>query len=265
MPTLALLVLLAGGAGTPATPPGADARDAPRESHGRVVLDRSCTKRGIPVVTFEHWSHRARYTCRVCHVDAGFALEAGATPVSFDTNEERAHCGACHDGRTTHAGKPIFAACSGWPLPDAARGCPRCHAGPVAGPTPGYEAFRRRMPLDDAGAVDWVEAARLSLVTPQGSLDGRPPARASMRLDRDVEIKPVGSWMSKVTFSHRKHGAWNGCELCHPEIFPSTRRGAVRFKMADLDAGRFCGVCHGTVAFGLSACRQCHPEERRMR
>jgi len=267
---LALALVLAGGA-APAAPRGAapDAPDAPAPAdragalYGRVVLDGSSRRLGVPAVTFDHWNHRAMYACRVCHVDAGFAMRAGETQISLNTNEDGSHCGACHDGKTLHDGKPVFPACSGWPLPDAGRGCVRCHTGPRAPPARGYEAFRRTMPLDEAESVDWEEAARRRLVRPQGSLDGRPPARASMRLDRDLEIVPAGSWMAKVTFSHRRHVAWNGCELCHPEIFPSTRRGTVKFAMADLAAGRYCGVCHGKVAFPLSSCARCHPGERR--
>jgi hypothetical protein len=28
---------------------------------------------------FRHWLHRSKYTCRLCHVDIGFAMEAGGT------------------------------------------------------------------------------------------------------------------------------------------------------------------------------------------
>ena len=268
MRTLLLAVLVAGVPGNGAAG-AADARTASPPAHGtgelygRVVLDDSCTKIGVPAVTFDHWNHRAMYTCRVCHVDAGFALNAGATRASFDSNQDGSHCGACHDGKTLHDGRPIFGACSGWPLPDRARGCLRCHTGANPGPAGGYEAFKRKMPLDEADFLDWAEASRQSIVKPQGSLDGRGAARASMRLDRDLDFSPVGTWMTKVTYSHRKHGAWNGCELCHPEIFPSTKRGAATIRMAEISAGRYCGVCHGKVAFPLTSCQRCHPGDAR--
>jgi c(7)-type cytochrome triheme protein len=84
-----------------------------------------------------------------------------------------------------------------------------------------------------------------------------------MKIDRDVTIAAVGTWLKNVTFSHRKHAVWNGCELCHPEIFPVTQRGSVKFDMGTVRAGEYCGVCHRNVAFPLDACQRCHSEPER--
>jgi c(7)-type cytochrome triheme protein len=64
--------------------------------------------------------------------------------------------------------------------------------------------------------------------------------------------------MSNILFSHKKHTVWNGCEVCHPEIFPSARRGTVKYSMLQVSAGAYCGVCHTTVAFPLFDCERCH-------
>jgi len=32
-------------------------------------------------VVFDHWLHRAKFTCRLCHVDIGFAMKAEATDI----------------------------------------------------------------------------------------------------------------------------------------------------------------------------------------
>jgi c(7)-type cytochrome triheme protein len=61
--------------------------------------------------------------------------------------------------------------------------------------------------------------------------------------------------MTDVLFSHRKHAVWNGCEVCHPEIFAP---GAQRYTMLEISAGEACGVCHGKVAFSLRECERCH-------
>ena len=45
---------------------------------------------------------------------------------------------------------------------------------------------------------------------------------------------------------------------CHPEIFPVTRRGSVKYDMDAMRAGRHCGACHLNVAFPLSTCQRCH-------
>ncbi len=93
---------------------------------------------------------------------------------------------------------------------------------------------------------------------PADAVDGVSTKRASMKIDRDVEIRAMGTWMNGVTFSHRKHVAWIACELCHPEIFPVTRRGSVKYDMDAMRAGRHCGACHLNVAFPLSTCERCH-------
>jgi len=234
---------------------------APVELHGRVVLDNFSTKAGLPAVTFDHWRHRAMYTCRVCHADIGFALEAGETQVSAESNEAGLHCGACHDGKTRQDGKTVFRSCSGWPRADAARGCTRCHTGANHGPGWGYEELKQTMPLDPAGYVDWASALRRGLIKPIDSVEGVSVKRPSMRIDRDVTIQAIGTWLKNVTFSHKKHAVWNGCELCHPEIFPVTQRGSVKYGMADVRAGQYCGVCHLNVAFPLDACQRCHAGE----
>jgi c(7)-type cytochrome triheme protein len=73
-----------------------------------------------------------------------------------------------------------------------------------------------------------------------------------------VQIRSQASWMTDVKFSHRKHAAWNGCEVCHPEIFPRTKAGATPFTMLDISGGQACGACHGKVAFPLAYCDRCH-------
>jgi c(7)-type cytochrome triheme protein len=262
--TLALAVLLAAtGAPAEAEKPAAAPVYATVELRGRVLLDGSSTRAGLPAVTFDHWRHRLLYSCRVCHVDLGFAMKAGETQISAAGNESGAHCGACHDGKRVQDGTPIFRACYGWPRADAARGCTRCHTGPDRGPGAGYEELKQALPADVAGGIDWAAAARRGLVRPVDAVEGVTLKRTPLRIDRDVEIRPAGTWMSDVTFSHKRHVTWVGCELCHPEVFPVTRRDAVRYGMPELRAGRYCGACHLNVAFPLATCRRCHSGEDR--
>jgi c(7)-type cytochrome triheme protein len=260
--TAALLVALVVGA---APPEPADQKGTPVhatvELHGRVVIDNYSSKVGVPAVTFDHWRHRAAYTCRGCHVDVGFALKAGETQMSAASNEAGQHCGVCHDGKTVRGGVTMLRACSGWPRPDPARGCTRCHTGPNPGAGAGYEDFKGSLPLDSSGAIDWEEATRRGLIKPSDLVEGVSANRAPMKLDKDVEIRPRGSWMNGVTFSHRKHVAWLGCELCHPDVFPLGKRGSITYTMSENRAGRYCGACHGSVAFSLASCDRCHMGE----
>jgi c(7)-type cytochrome triheme protein len=254
----ALLVAAAGeGDGPPGPVP------APVEVLGRVMMDAAAARAGVPAVTFDHWQHRASYTCRVCHVDLGFAMKAGETQVTAAANESGAYCGACHDGKRLHVGRPIVRACSGWPRTDAARGCTRCHTGPNRAPGPDYEEFKRSMPADAAGFIDWAAALRRGVVKPADELEGVSPKRPAIRVDRDVQIRALGTWMNGVTFSHRMHSVWIPCELCHPDIFPMSRREPVRYTMAAMREGRYCGACHVSVAFPLDgwSCARCHAGE----
>lgn len=79
-----------------------------------------------------------------------------------------------------------------------------------------------------------------------------PPGKS---LDWD---NPAG----KVTFDGKTH-AEKGfkCNDCHTAIF-KMKKGAAEMKMADINAGKFCGACHdGSKAFKASdpaSCAKCH-------
>jgi len=230
----------------------------PPESYGRVVLDTFTRKAGVPPVAFDHWNHRNRYTCRVCHVDVGFAMSAGGTGVSASTNRSRFHCGACHDGQTQSGGKAIFPACDDRRRLD--EGCRRCHAPPdPARLVRDYEAFAARFPRAVGGGSDWEVAEAQGRVRPFDFVEGASLKRAPLRMDKDVSLESQAPWMTDVRFSHKKHAVWNGCEVCHPEIYPTAGQGGgVRRSMLEINTGASCGVCHDKVAFPIAACGRCH-------
>jgi len=66
----------------------------------------------------------------------------------------------------------------------------------------------------------------------------------------------------KVIFDGKIH-ADKGlkCNDCHTKIF-QMKKGTAKMKMADINAGKFCGECHnGTKAFKASDpanCAKCH-------
>lgn len=70
------------------------------------------------------------------------------------------------------------------------------------------------------------------------------------------------SKQGKVTFDGKVH-ADKGlkCNDCHTKIF-KMKKGSIPMKMAELNAGKFCGECHnGTKAFKTSDaanCAKCH-------
>jgi c(7)-type cytochrome triheme protein len=75
-------------------------------------------------------------------------------------------------------------------------------------------------------------------------------------------VEFAGGALGKVTFDGKVH-ADKGlkCNDCHTKIF-QMKKGSAKMKMADINAGKFCGECHnGTKAFKSSDaanCAKCH-------
>ena len=224
--------------------------------YGKVILNNHSSTPGPGPVVFDHWLHRAKFTCRICHVDIGFAMQANATGISASTNGQGFHCGACHDGKRLFEGKPVFAACS-----DDTKGkeCNRCHSvGKGSVRKYSYNAFTAKLPKGFYG-IDWMAAERRGKVKPADFLQGVSVKRPAIQVRQDFTIKARLPWVNPILFSHEQHSAWNGCELCHPEIFPTARKETVEFSMFLNIEGRYCGACHGKVAFPLNNCCACHP------
>ncbi len=222
--------------------------------YGQVLLNNHAARGPGPVV-FDHWLHRSKFTCRLCHVDIGFAMQANATGVSATTNAQGFHCGACHNGTTALDGKPTFPACSSQP---EAKTCHRCHSvGKEEVRQYTYEAYTAKFPKAFYG-VDWEAAEKFGMIQPVDFVEGLSVKRAPMKSREDFSVKPHYSWVRPIAFSHEKHTIWNGCELCHPEIFPAAERGTAHYSMFANIEGQYCGACHGKVAFPLNNCQKCH-------
>ena len=78
-----------------------------------------------------------------------------------------------------------------------------------------------------------------------------------------VKTKSWDSPQGKVTFDGKIHlDKGLKCTDCHVKIFKMTKEGAAAMKMADINAGKFCGTCHnGTKAFKSqdnANCGKCH-------
>lgn len=229
--------------------------------YGRVVIDNYSTKAGITPVVFEHWSHRDKYTCRLCHVDLGFAMKAGGSEMTAADNFRGYFCGSCHDGKREFGGRAIFSACSATSrnLADSPR-CQQCH---TSGRNPAREQafadFAAKLPKERFGnGIDWERAEESGLIKPQQYLDGVSVKRPPLAVQKDFSVEGKVEGMPEIIFSHKKHTVWNGCELCHPDIFVGIKKGTTAFSMAEIFAGKYCGVCHESVAFPLTDCQRCH-------
>jgi c(7)-type cytochrome triheme protein len=238
---------------------GAKRRRVPPQEYGRVILSNQAKKAKVAPVVFDHWLHRAKYTCRACHVDIGFAMVAGGTDVRAADNAKGMYCGACHNDRTRSDGAGrVFAACSPGASPDLPA-CTRCHSVGAA-PRRAYDfaTFTKDLPKERFGSgVDWEQAENRRLIRPADFVEGVSIRRASISPQKDFALGAKLEGMPDIVFSHAKHTIWSGCEGCHPEIFV-VKKGATKYSMVDIFQGKYCGACHVTVAFPTTDCQRCH-------
>lgn len=228
--------------------------------YGRVIMSETATESGIPPAIFDHWSHRRFYSCRLCHVDIGFGMTAGSTKVRAADNIKGYYCGACHNGRS-QGNRKIFAACAKeYSRDDFTRKCTRCHSlDRNAKKEDEFFAFAETMPRETFGnGINWEKAEDDGLIKLVDQLEGISAPRPKLKVQQDLAIKSKVEGMPEIIFSHTKHTVWSGCELCHPDIFVGVRKGTTKYSMVELFDGRYCGVCHGKVAFPQTDCQRCH-------
>jgi c(7)-type cytochrome triheme protein len=228
--------------------------------YGRIVLNSYSGKSALAPVVFDHWRHRAKFTCRVCHVDIGFAMKTGATGINASDNMRGYYCGACHNGKSIFDGKTLFAACSRTLSDEDRPQCERCHSyGRDSSGDSDFLRFAQALPKERFGnGLDWQQAEELGMIHPLDFVNGISIKRKSLTIQQDFALNPKLQSMPDIIFSHKKHTVWNGCELCHPEIFVGVKRGTTRYSMVGIFEGKYCGVCHNTVAFPLTDCQRCH-------
>ncbi len=257
---LVLALMLALGVGLADAQSGTKKRRPPAHEYGQVVIGNFSKGAGLDAVQFDHWLHRAKFTCRLCHVDIGFAMKANETRIQAADNVKGYYCGTCHDGKRAHGDRKIFAACSvAQPAGDAGR-CERCHS---QGRKPqrlyDFATFTASFPKERFGnGVDWEKAEAQGLIAPVNFLEGISIRRPSITAQKDFNLTPKVEGMPEIVFSHEKHTIWNGCELCHPDIFVGIKKGSTAYSMIENFDGKYCGACHKNVAFPLTDCQRCH-------
>ncbi len=227
--------------------------------YGRVVISNYSENAGLAPVVFDHWIHRAMFTCRVCHVDIGFAMKAGGTGIRAVDNERGFYCGACHDGKRVVNGKIVFQACSGGVETADPKRCDRCHSlGKEVASDFDFFAFSRPLPKARFGnGIDWEKAEALGFIKPAPYLEGVSAGPNNLPVQKDFALSPTVEGMPDIIFSHKKHTVWNGCEVCHPDIF-GVKKGSNHYTMVDNSQGKYCGACHKNVAFPMTDCQRCH-------
>lgn len=235
-------------------------RDSPPpQDYGRVAIDNFSSRAGLAPAMFDHWLHRALYTCKVCHVDIGFAMEAGGTNIRAADNISGQYCGVCHNGKMVFGSKKIFAACAAKPAPGDSERCKKCHAREKERKKEyDFARFTEKFPKNGFGnRIDWEKAEEDGYIKPVEFLQTISVKRQPLPAQKDFSLESKSTWMPDIKFSHKKHVLWMGCETCHPEIF-SVKRGSTKFSMLEISSGKYCGACHDKVAFPLNDCQRCH-------
>jgi c(7)-type cytochrome triheme protein len=228
--------------------------------YGRVVISNFSEQAGLPAVEFEHWVHRTKFTCRLCHVDLAFAMKAGGSSIKAKDNAKGFYCGTCHNGKKGADGRTIFGSCSvSWTRDDLPK-CQRCHSrGLTVKREYDFDAVTSKFPRERFGnGINWEKAENDGLIKLADEIPGVSIPRPPMATVKDFSISPANQGIPEIIFSHKKHTVWNGCEVCHPEIFIGVKKGTTKYTMVDIYNGKYCGVCHGSVAFPLLDCQRCH-------
>ncbi len=130
-----------------------------------------------------------------------------------------------------------------------------------------HEEFVRlyaSLPRDEDNKVDWERATSEGLIDPLASID--LDSGEEFIMDLKVVIKFDDMLIKDVVFSHAVHTYWLNCSSCHPRLF-RPEIAANRMTMKEIRAGKYCGYCHGMVAFPTDVvdapnfranCLRCH-------
>lgn len=228
--------------------------------YGMVTIDNYSLRSGLPPVLFDHWVHRGKFTCRLCHVDIGFAMKAGATQIKAADNMRGYFCGTCHNGTMPYSGKKVFAACAKKFTKEESGRCKKCHTETISNAKEeDFEKFAALLPKGRFGnGIDWEKAEEQGLIKPLDILEGVSIKRGALTIQKDFSLTPKIAGMPEIIFSHKKHTIWNGCELCHPDLFLGVKKGSSKYSMVEIFDGKYCGACHSSVAFPLTDCQRCH-------
>lgn len=266
---LIVVLLVLGFAGLAFSAGGVKKKKVLSQDYGNFVLDVNSLKAGVNPVLFEHWVHRKAFTCRVCHVDIGFAMKANEGGIRAADNMRGYYCGACHNGKSSfNGGEKLFAACSDKFTKDDQKRCLRCHSIDKSARDAearrelrekAFRDFAEQMPKERGGnGINWEQAENAGLIKLIDYIEGLSTKRTAMPTQKDFMIGANADGVPEIIFSHKKHTVWNGCEVCHPDIFVGVKKGTEKYSMIDLFAGKYCGACHGTVAFPQNDCSRCH-------
>jgi len=220
------------------------------ELFGNILMNRTSEAGKVKPAAFSHWSHRMYSTCTVCHVELEFTMKLKTTEITEKANQQGKYCGAasCHDGKAAFG--------------HAREHCDKCHNNDIGY---GREKFAKTKNFPRAGfgnKIDWDKALKDGLIQPKTHL--QDPVQ-TMEFKKDLLLEAEWAMIPPAKFSHQEHLKWLDCSNCHPDIFNIQKKTTKHFSMDFILAGKFCGFCHGKVAFPINDCKRCHPDMKRKR
>ncbi|MFQ5900842.1 MAG: c(7)-type cytochrome triheme domain-containing protein [Thermodesulfobacteriota bacterium] len=110
------------------------------------------------------------------------------------------------------------------------------------------------LPTDRFGLVNWVKATKQGKVAPIVSIDRN---RKHRFYEGVIIYNATSPTREDVIFPHDVHTYFLDCDSCHPKPFSKTV-GKAKILMIRIKRGRFCGKCHGKIAFPIEDCDRCH-------
>ena len=117
-----------------------------------------------------------------------------------------------------------------------------------------WEDAEKLLPKNKLGQPDWALALEKSIIEPRSSIGGARKSESVFKFDFYLK-GPVPEF--DAYFPHSTHTKHLDCASCHPKLF---RYRGTKITMEDINAGKYCGFCHGTVSFspGPENCARCH-------
>lgn len=215
----------------------------PPPEYGNLLISR-VTNSSMPPVAFSHWRHRIEYTCRVCHIELEFGMKANTTEINCAEDMSERYCRSCHDGKTAF---------------DQGTECTRCHNGDVSSGSKKFRALISGVPSSRYGnRIDWSRALKRKRIRPRRSLFGEGDYKP-LTFKKTLNLEAEWPYIPAAVFPHGAHILWLDCENCHPDTFVIKKKRTIHFEMKGILEGKFCGVCHLSVAFPVHDCKKCHP------
>jgi len=111
------------------------------------------------------------------------------------------------------------------------------------------------LPVDKFGLVDWAAAVREKKIAPIAGIEKFNKDKFE---DYVITLHPKSDHVDKVIFPHDVHTYHIDCDNCHPRPFIPKKGKNPAMRMEEFKQGRWCGKCHGRVAFPLDECTGCH-------